>query len=174
MKTTGWLFDLYPLGDRMVLWFITSAGERLRLEDDFPYCLYLGGPQRRTRDVARTLGQKGWLRRAYPTRGQDLWSGQDIPVVALEIKAYDFLPRVRQWLGTLPAEMAAFNCDLDVASYYLYSRRVWPCAWYEVEAQDGRLRHLAPQEDAFLLAALEIVRSQLQGFLIDRLQPYEN
>jgi hypothetical protein len=36
MKTLGWLFDLYPLGDRMVLWFITNAGERLRLEDDFP------------------------------------------------------------------------------------------------------------------------------------------
>jgi hypothetical protein len=42
MKTTGWLFDLYPLGDHMVLWFITETGARLRLEDDFPYCLYLG------------------------------------------------------------------------------------------------------------------------------------
>ena len=69
MQTTGWLFDLYPLGDRMVLWFITASGQRLRLEDDFPYCLYLGGPQARLQPLARALGQKGWLRRAYPSPG---------------------------------------------------------------------------------------------------------
>ena len=49
METNGWLFDLYPLGDRLVLWFITEAGKRLRLEDDFPYCVYLGGPPARLR-----------------------------------------------------------------------------------------------------------------------------
>ena len=149
MKTTGWLFDLYPLGDRMVLWFITASGQRLRLEDDFPYCLYLGGPQSRLQSLARALGQKGWLRRAYRSRGRDLWTGRDIPVVALEVKAYGFLPRVRQWLGTLPSEVAAYNCDLDIAAAYLYTRGYWPCVWYEVEAEDGRLLHLDPMEDAF-------------------------
>jgi hypothetical protein len=149
MKTTGWLFDLYPWGDRMVLWFITMAGERLRLEDDFPYCFYLGGPQARLRSLARALGRKGWLRRAYPGRGRDLWTGREIPVVALEVKAYAFLPRVRQWLGTLPAEVAGYNCDLDIAAAYLYSRRYWPCAWYTVTAENGRLLRLDPMEDAF-------------------------
>ena len=149
MQTTGWLFDLYPLHDRMVLWFITESGRRLRLEDDFPYCLYLGGPQARLHSLARALGQKGWLRRAYPSRGRDLWTGREIPVVALEVKAYGFLPRVRQWLGTLPAEVACYNCDLDIAAAYLYSRRFWPCAWYGVEAQDGRLLHLDLLEDPF-------------------------
>ncbi len=149
MKTTGWLFDLYPLGDRMVLWFITATGERLRLEDDFPYRLYLGGPQARVRSLARALGQKGWLRRAYPSRAQDLWTGREIPVVALEVKAYAFLPRVRRWLGALPAEVACYNCDLDIAATYLYTRGYWPCAWYEVEAEDGRLLRLGLREDAF-------------------------
>ena len=121
------------------------GGQRLRLEDDFPYCLYLGGPQERLRSLARALGQRGWLRRAYPSRGRDLWTGREIPVVALEVKAYGFLPRLRQCLGTLPGEVACYNCDLDLAAYYLYSRRFWPCAWYEVEAEDGRLLHLAPQ-----------------------------
>ena len=132
----------------MVLWFITAAGERLRLEDDFPYCLYLGGPQARLRSLARALGQRGWLRRAYPGRGRDLWTGREIPVVALEVKAYAYLPRVREWLGTLPDEVACYNCDLDIAAAYLYSRRSWPCAWYAVEAEDGRLLHLDPMEDA--------------------------
>ena len=95
------------------------------------------------------MEQKGWLRRAYPGRGRDLWTGLEIPVLALEVKAYGFLPRVRQWLGTLPAEVAAYNCDLDLAAAYLYTRRVWPCVWYELEAEDGRLLHLDPMEDAF-------------------------
>ena len=151
MKTTGWLFDLYPLGDGMVLWFITASGQKLRLEDDFPYCLYLGGPQARLQSLARALGPRTWLRRAFPSRGRDLWTGREIPVLALEVKAYGFLPRVRQWLGTLPAEVAAYNCDLDIAAAYLYSRRLWPCVWYEVEADDGRLLHLDPLEDAFAL-----------------------
>ena len=149
MKTIGWLFDLYPLGDRMVLWFITASGQRLRLTADFPYCLYLGGPQARLQPLARALGQKGWLRRAYPSRGRDLWTGGEIPVLALEVKAYSFLPRVRAWLGTLPAEVAVYNCDLDLAAAYLYTRGVWPCAWYELKAEDGRLVRLDPMEDAF-------------------------
>ena len=62
MKTLGWLFDLYPLGDRMVLWFITAAGERLRLEDDFSYCIYLEGAQARLNALARELVGRGWLR----------------------------------------------------------------------------------------------------------------
>jgi DNA polymerase II len=149
MKTTGWLFDLYPWNDRMVLWFITAAGERLRVEDDFPYRLYLGGPQGRLTSLARALGQRGWLRRAYPSRGRDLWSGREIPVVALEVKTYGLLPRVRAWLGALPAEVACYNCDLDIAAAYLYSRGYWPCVWYEVEVQGGCLLHLDPLEDAF-------------------------
>jgi DNA polymerase-2 len=151
MQTVGWLFDLYPLNDRMVLWFITESGQRLRLTDDFPYCLYLGGPQAQLKSRARALGQKGWLRRAYLSRGRDLWTGREIPVVALEVKAYGFLPRVRAWLGTLPAEVAAYNCDLDIAAAYLYTRGVWPCVWYELKAEDGRLLHLDPLEDAFAL-----------------------
>ena len=151
MKTLGWLFDLYPLDDRMVLWFISSAGERLRLEDDFPYCVYLGGAQARLRSLARGLGQRGWLRRAYPSRGQELWTGRELPVVALEVKAYGFLPRLRKYLGGLDGEVICYNCDIDLAAYYLYARKYWPCVWYEVEAKDGHVLHLEAQEDPFAL-----------------------
>ncbi|MGD0826798.1 MAG: DNA polymerase domain-containing protein [Desulfobaccales bacterium] len=152
METNGWLFDLYPLGDRLVLWFITEAGARLRLEDEFPYCLYLGGPRDRLAAIARSLEKRGWLSRVYPARGRDLWTGKEIPVLALEVRAYGLLFRLRHWLGTLPAEVECYNCDLDVASYYLYARRLYPCAWYHLEVGEGRrLRRLDPLEEAFAL-----------------------
>jgi len=151
METTGWLFDLYPWQSRMVLWFITAAGERLRLEDEFPYRLYLGGSGNRLRRLARALGGRAWVRRTYFTQGIELLSGREIPVLALEVKAYDLLPRLRAWLGALEGDLAGYNCDLDLAAYYLYTKKVWPCAWYDLEAEAGRLLALAPREDPFAL-----------------------
>ena len=150
METTGWLFDLYPLNDRMVLWFITAEGLRLRLEDDFPYCIYLGGPEAKLKALARAWVNRGWVRWVYATRGRDLWSGEEIPVLALELKSYAHLPRLRGWLGAQKG-LTAYNCDLDLAAYYLYSRKLWPCAWYDLEARDGRLLDVSPLEEQFAL-----------------------
>ncbi|MBM4295796.1 MAG: hypothetical protein FJ126_12965 [Deltaproteobacteria bacterium] len=149
MQTTGWLFDVYPLQDRMVLWFITAAGERLRVEDGFPYRVYLGGEPGRVRSLAREAGRRGWVKRHYPHRGRNLWSGEEIPVVALELASYAHLSRLRGWFGGLKDELAVFNADLDISAYYLYSRRLHPCAWYDLEAREGRLAAITLLEDPF-------------------------
>ncbi|MFZ5454007.1 MAG: DNA polymerase domain-containing protein [Thermodesulfobacteriota bacterium] len=149
METLGWLFDVYPLNDRMVLWFITVEGERLRLEDDFPYCVYLGGGEARLQSLARAWEKGGWTRRVYGARGRDLWSGEEIPVLALELKSYAHLPRLRGWLGAQKEGLAGYNCDLDLAASYLYRRQLWPCAWYDLEIKEGRLRRILPLEEQF-------------------------
>jgi DNA polymerase elongation subunit (family B) len=151
METAGWLFDLYPLNDCMVLWFITDQGRRVRVEDDFPYCVYLGGESSRAQARAREAWTRRWVRRYYPSHGQDLWSGDEIPVIAIELASYAHLPRLRDWLGALSEEVAVFNADLDLAAYYLYTRRFWPCTWYGLEVAGGRLRSLAPLEEPFAL-----------------------
>jgi DNA polymerase-2 len=149
VKTTAWLFDLYPFRDRMALWFLTAEGERLRLEDVFPYRVYLGGTDQALRRLAQALGGRGWVRRAFFTRGRELLSGLEIPVLALELRAYGLLPRVRAWLGTLKEDLACYNCDLDPAAYYLYAKKAHPCTWYDLEAEAGRLLALSPREDPF-------------------------
>jgi DNA polymerase II len=151
METTGWLFDLYPMGDRVALWFITAAGERLRLEDDFAYRVYLAGSCDRLARLVQAFQGRGWIRQAYPTQGRDLWSGNDLAVWALELQAYRHLPRLQAWLGELKENIACYNCDLDVAAYYLYARGLWPCAWYDLEAEAGRLLALHPREEPFAL-----------------------
>jgi DNA polymerase-2 len=149
MQTTGWLFDVYPLNDLMVLWFITAAGERLRVEDGFPYRVYLGGEPGRIRALAREAGRRGWVKRHYPHRGRDLWSGEELPAVALELASYAHLPRLRGWLGALKEGVEVYNADLDRASYYLYARRLHPCAWHDLEVNGGRLAGIIPLEDPF-------------------------
>ena len=103
----------------------------------FPTASISGGRRHASAALARTLQGRGWLSRSYPARGRDLWTGEEIPVLALEARAYGLLFRLRHWLGTLPAEVQCYNCDLDVASYYLYARRLYPCAWYHLEAGEG-------------------------------------
>jgi DNA polymerase elongation subunit (family B) len=149
METVGWLFEVYPLGDRVVLWFLTREGEALRVEDVFSYTVYLGGNRGQVRQAIQILEGRRWLNRSYPTRGRDLGSGDEIPLWALELKAYGHLPRLRAWLGQKEGTLACYNCDLDVATYYLYHHRLWPCAWYDLEAREGKLVALAPREEQF-------------------------
>ena len=148
MKTTGWLFDVYPLGDRVVLWFITPEGEKLRLEDEFPYVLYLSGPKARLRQVVAGMQNRHWVKRVYRAYGRELQSGREIPVLALELRAYAYLAPLRGWLGR-EAQLECYHGDLDVAAYYLYQRRLHPCAWYELEIEGGRLRGWNSLEDPF-------------------------
>jgi DNA polymerase elongation subunit (family B) len=149
MQTIGWLFDLYPLGDRIVLWFLSPEGEALRLEDAFLYVVYVGGDRNQVRRAVQALEGHRWLKRAYPTRGRDLGSGEEIPVWALELNTYGHLPQLRAWLGKREGVLEAYNCDLDVAAYYLYRKRIWPSAWYDLETREGKLVALAPREEQF-------------------------
>jgi len=149
METIGWLFDLYPRGDRVVLWFLDLEGRALRLEDAFPYTVYLGGPEDRVRRAVQFLISRGWLARAYPTRRGDLASGATVSVWALELRAYGHLPQLRGWLGKKEGDLAGYNCDLDVAAYYLYVRGIWPCAWYDLKVREEKLLALAPKEEQF-------------------------
>jgi DNA polymerase II len=149
MNIVAWLFDLYPLGDRMVLWFLTPEGEALRLEDAFPYTVYVGGKRDQVHRAAQALEGRRWLTRAYPTSGLDLGSGEETPVWALELKTYGHLPRLRAWLGKQEGVLDGYNCDLEVAAYYLYRQGMWPSAWYDLSAREGSLVSLAPREEQF-------------------------
>jgi DNA polymerase-2 len=44
---SGWLFDVYPLKDKMVFWIKTSNGNCIRLEDDWTHSIYIAADNRR-------------------------------------------------------------------------------------------------------------------------------
>ena len=128
------------------------------LEDDFPYCLYLGGPPARLSAITRALkAGLGAPCLSVPgpgpvDRGGDGGAGPGGPAPTACFTG------LKNWLGALPAGLECYNCDLDVATYYLYVRRLFPCAWYVWRPRDGRLLRLEPQEEPF---ALEFYRPPL-------------
>ncbi len=59
MTLEAWLFDLYPLGDRMVLWFLDAEGRAHRLTDGYRPAFYIDGDRREVAEVLRRLGPFG-------------------------------------------------------------------------------------------------------------------
>jgi DNA polymerase II len=163
MTTRAWLFDLYPWRSRMVLWFLTADGRRLRLTDTFTYRLYAQGPEAKLRRLAGQLRSRHWVQHAYFEDKIDFATGLTRPALCLEVTAYECRPRLLAYLGALEEDLSFYNCDLDISSYYLYCRRLFPCCWYDLELVGDRLAAATAleaqfQEDITLpsLAALEL------------------
>lgn len=149
MTTRGWLFDLYPWCSQLVLWFLTADGRRLRLTDAFSYRLYARGPETLLRRLAVQLRGKGWVRHAWLEEKIDFDRGRFVPALCLEVASYEQRPRLLTFLGALEENFTFYNCDLDIASYYLYTRSLYPCSWYELEADGDRLTAWTPLEEQF-------------------------
>lgn len=155
METTAWLFDLYPLDSRratsgqIVLWFLTTAGQRFRVVDRFPYRLYAHGPEPQVKTLAAALQARGWIQRASWDQKVELWQGQTLTVLGLELRAYRDLPRLLTYLGTLEEGFSFYNCDLSIPAYYLYVNHLFPCAWYRVAHDGEHLQALTALEHPF-------------------------
>ncbi len=139
MTTRAWLFDLYPWQSQMVLWFLTADGRRLRLTDAFTYCLYTRGPEKKLRQLAAQLRSRHWVQHAYVKDKIDFATGLTRPALCLEVATYEQRPRLLAFLGALEEDFAFYNCDLDIASYYLYCRGLLPCCWYDLDIAGDRL-----------------------------------
>ncbi|HAY21058.1 MAG TPA: hypothetical protein DCY27_02610 [Desulfobacterales bacterium] len=164
MAIQAWLFDLYPWRSQMVLWFLTTDGRRLRIVDAFTYRLYAQGAGAKLRQLARYTRSRGWVRHAYFEDKIDFATGRTSPALCLEVSAYDRRPRLLAYLGALEEDLAFYNCDLDISAYYLYSKKLFPCCWYDLELAGDRLASFAAQEGQFQeelvmppLATLELV-----------------
>jgi DNA polymerase-2 len=126
MQSDGWLFDVYPLQDAMVVWLYQDDGTLLRLEDRFRPRLYARGPREDLRRLARAALRTGLCSRCLVTHAQEFWSGEMVSVVALEVADYGRLPRLLRRLPEFEPRLTFYNCDLPLAQYYLYDRGLFP------------------------------------------------
>ena len=195
MEAKGWLLDVYPLHDRMVLWMRTTGGELLRLEDPFRFPIYAAGKKRILERLAEAAVQKGFASGYFWDRKKEFQSGQEVEVLALEISEYDRLPRLLRKLPRWEEVVSFFNCDIPLGQYYLYSRGLFPLGRCAVEFAEGQLQKIHALESPWDreypipdLSALELsyegshllplgkgntltVRSEGRTFIFDRGSP---
>jgi DNA polymerase-2 len=144
MEIRGWLFDLYPLDSSMILWIREGGGRLRRLEDPFRARFYAQGEKSDLFDLFHSL-QRGRRAAGYQwARKKDLWSGDEVEVMEIEIvdsEQYAQLPRILpQW----EEKITFYNCDIPLPQTYLYERRMFPTGRCMVEVEGTRIFEIHP------------------------------
>jgi DNA polymerase-2 len=146
MEVIGWLLDVYPLHDRMILWVRTDQGKLLRLEDPFRFFIYAAGKRGILERLAEAAVRKGFAVGCSWDKRKEFWSGREIEVLALHISDYDRLPGLLRKLPLLEEAVSFFNCDVPLSQYYLYCRGLFPLGRCGIEFEDRKLRAVHPLE----------------------------
>ena len=167
MEITGWLLDIYPLHDRVILWIRTDAGNIIRLEDFFRFSIYAAGRRGFLERMAEAAVQKKFASGYSWEKKKDLWSEKEMEVLSLEISDYDRLPLLLRKLPTLEDTVSFFNCDIPLGQYYLYSRGLFPLGRCGVEFTEGRVQAIraleSPWNEDYAIPDLAAMEISLEG-----------
>ena len=167
-RLRGWLLDVYPAQDGMVVWLLGEDGRRLRTVDPFVPTFYLTASP-------STLGPILKLLRHAPcrisTRYVDRYElGAHRPLRVLEISVHapsQFASVTRQLIQTCP-DTQFFHVDVSLPQRYFYDRHLFPLAHCEAELTvEGRIRSIqaleSPWETEYALPPLTIMELSPDG-----------
>lgn len=134
----GWLFDLYPVEQVMVLWMITDAGERLRFVDKsfVPEFLIEGLPEdlEACQRSVKRMREFAWG--GLRTR-RDVWSNEPRTLQAVEIKNLEQASTALQTLYRRHPGLTYHNCDLQPGALYCYEKHLVPAGRCRLWHREG-------------------------------------
>lgn len=151
MKTQGWLFDLYPAKGGIVLWWITEAGERLRLEDPFTPAFYAEGRTRDLQPLISELTGKPSIAGLEWVKRWDLVSQDKVEVLKIalrDLNQYSVLP---DRLFLEHPRVVFWNCGIHLTQLYCYERQLFPLAFCRIEHDGGVLCGVECLDDPWAL-----------------------
>ncbi|MFQ5846680.1 MAG: DNA polymerase domain-containing protein [Candidatus Methylomirabilales bacterium] len=151
MKTQGWLFDLYPAKRGMVLWWITEAGERLRLETPFTPAFYAEGKARDLRPLIAELERKPSIAGLEFVKRWDLVSEDRVEVLKIALADPSQYPVLPERLFLEHPRVLFWNCGIHPAQLYCYERQLFPLAFCRIEHDGGVLRGVECLDDPWAL-----------------------
>src|SRR5208337_4023847 len=83
---SGWILDLYPCPQGMVLWLVEPEGKRRRLIDrSFTPCFYVHGPESRLIPLAQVLAARAAVKCAL-TEKTNIWDGGELRVLEVAVR----------------------------------------------------------------------------------------
>lgn len=167
----GWLFDAYPEGPTMRVWFLDEAGRAHALRDAFAPAFYLRGARSDLHDVCRMLRARRApvdLRRA---RKRDLFLDEEVEVLEVRVRVPGLLPRLVRQVAEFRPSLTCYNADIPLEQRYFLARGAFPLAYCAVEHAAGRVRRLevldSPWEVDYRLPPLRVMTMRLSGDLKD-------
>jgi len=173
---TGWMLDLYPTPNAMAVWMLCQDGERCCYFDDgrlptdtlpggFRPAFYARGPEGSLRSLGKELARRFPRLTATMTERGDLWSGRQVPVLAVTPPTLAAFPAVVRYVRRAAPFADLYNADLLMEQLYCYHRQVFPLALCEMETDGDRLVSLRtlddPWEAEFELPPLRVLEMGL-------------
>src|SRR3990170_1640300 len=168
----GWLFDVYPSSEGMVLWVITEEGERLKLIDSFHPTFYFDGPSNELRKVFLLLSREATSITVKQVERIEFFSGESIPVVQVTLQdPTQFFGVVKQ-VTRLSERLKLYNCDISLPQLYFYERNVFPLAFCSIAyTEAGRVLSIQALDSAwdldYSLPPFRFLALKLEGELIN-------
>lgn len=144
MKVTGWLFDAYTLGDRMVFWIITEQGKAVRLEDKWTHSFYVASSNKSDFNTIIKNKDFGRFVKSYQIVSKqetifDHSKSDVLKVSLLDSRKASSIAQTMWMLGDY-GQYRLYNVDLLPAQSYFFEHDLFPLAFCEVEPSKGRLQ----------------------------------
>ncbi|HSC78706.1 MAG TPA: DNA polymerase domain-containing protein, partial [Candidatus Acidoferrales bacterium] len=168
----GWLLDLYPAPEGMVLWVIDAEQRRTRLVDaGYVPAFYVAGTRSTVQRLGAQLAARFPVRLAWVER-REFWSGEARPVLEVGVRRLPQFDAVVRWAHRRAPALELFNCDIQLPALYAYEKKVFPLARCAFEFDESnRLRALAVEDDPwateYALPPLAVVQLRLEGELVN-------
>ncbi len=154
MRLNGWLLDLYPSPEGMVLWLVPQSGSQLpqgpdrkrrRLIDrSFRPCFYVHGPEARLACLRRALEARAAHRASCEfTERANIWDGRPLLVLQVSVDRPTEFRALARFIRRWDTSLRLYNSDLMLAPLYCWEKNVFPLAKVEVETV-GASRRVTP------------------------------
>jgi DNA polymerase elongation subunit (family B) len=139
MKHQGWILDLYPKSDQMIVWLKRQDGTCVRLTDTHEPRIYVGG---QFLDLVNLAGRSFMKESRFAERYERPGAKSISKVLEVDVKSQkeaSSLARSIQEFGGY-SRFRLYNVDIPFAQMYLYEKDLFPLAFVEVEDSKERLR----------------------------------
>jgi len=164
MTIDGWLFDVYPHRDGMVVWMLDAEGRHYRLLHRYTPAMYVAGPRGAIERASRAVAALGVPVTLRPARQRELMTGEEIPVVRVAVGSPAAYPAAARRLAHIE-RLTLYNCDVPVGRLFFYETGLYPLAYCRVEHTAGAVRALhllgSPEDLEYALPPLTTLRLRL-------------
>ena len=137
MTINGWLFDVYPDKQGVVLWFIGTVGEKYRTHYAFKPSFFL---HLRGNDIARcqALGKRAPSVVSFVNaQKRELFSNDTLNVVQVFVHDPTKFSLVVRYFEEYFPHYAFYDSDLLVAQEFLFETRLFALCYGEYEVDDS-------------------------------------
>ncbi len=165
-RIEGWLFDVYPSLDGMVVWIIDTEGRSHRVRYRYAPTLCMAGTPSVLETARTALARLRVPVTLTPTTRQALMSGNEVSVTAVAVSNPLAFPVAARLLGRVPG-LTLYNCDILTSRLFFYETGLFPLARCVAECATDEAKELAlvsqPEDLEYDLPPLTVLRLRLES-----------